>query len=79
MPEVFELIGICLDTLTLGALVYVVLRIRSRRSLITQAKVEPPENTSVDLALKELLEKSRPSGGRVHIHDVEEVVRRRLG
>jgi hypothetical protein len=43
------------------------------------AKAEPPESTDIDLTLKELLEKSRPSGGRVHIHDVEEVVRRRLG
>lgn len=79
MLELFDLIGIGLDVLTLGAFGYVVLRLRSRRSLTTQAKVEPPENTDIDLALKELLEKSRPSSGRVHIHDVEEVIRRRLG
>ena len=46
-----------------------------RRIPVTPDKAKTP----IDAALSELLEKSRAAGGRVHIHDVEDVLRRRIG
>jgi hypothetical protein len=47
------------------------------RRRIAGVSSRPPHAT--DLLLKELLERSRHQGGRVHIHEVEEAVRRHLG
>lgn len=73
-----EIIDTVIDSISMILMGYVALRMWTRRPLTSTAKAEPPSSTNVDLAMNELLEKSRPSGGRVHIHEVEEVVRRRL-
>lgn len=73
-----ELVEHIVTFMELGGLVYLIVLARRKRPLTTTAK-DPPTSTEVDNAMRELLDKSRASGGRVHIHDVEEVVRRRLG
>jgi len=75
---VWDIADKIVDFVELVAIGYTIVLVRRRRPLTTTT-AEPPESTNVDLAMKELLEKSRPSAGRVHIHDVEEVIRRRLG
>ena len=51
----------------------------ARRPRITSANDGVLDGDEVGMVLAELLEKSRSTGGRVHIHDVEQVIRRRLG
>jgi len=76
---VLEVVDVIMDGISMIFMGYVAFRLYTRRPLTSTAKVEPPSATNIDLAMNELLEKSRSSGGRVHIHEVEEAVRRRLG
>lgn len=58
------------------ALIIAVWSLVTRRRITGVAK--RPQHPVEEL-LKELLERSRANAGRVHIHDVEETIRRRLG
>lgn len=53
------------------------LRIRAWRR--QSALGGPPASPPVETILRELLERSRHRHGALHIHDVEEVLRRNLG
>jgi hypothetical protein len=75
---VLEVIDIVIDSISMIFMGYIAIRIYSRQPLTSKAVIEPPSKTNVDIAMGELLEKSRKAGGRLHIHEVEEVVRRRL-
>lgn len=51
-------------------------------SLMTRRRISgvaPRPDHPVEELLSEMLAKSRASGGRIHIHDAEEIIRRRLG
>ena len=54
-------------------------KVPAHRVLNRNGQLTGKHHFETPYVMQELLEKSRPAGGRVHIHDVEEVVRRRLG
>lgn len=64
--------------LAVDVIITLVLLSRVRVNRIVATKRGDIDPDAINAALAELLDRSRPSGGRVHIHDVEEVLRRRL-
>lgn len=73
MPGVLVVIALVASVLALAVSTWALLT--RRRILGVSVRPDSP----VDVALKELLERSRANSGRVHIHDVEETLRRLLG